>query len=181
MGLWLGKCTQSSEVFIGTSKGVVRARSIRRLPPDQKYNLKIFKEFDATPWEPKKDGKFYPEFILPEDGSQPNLNRENIKKEKTTSQDLLQPGRPKVKLSRPHSTDDSMADEEGKEPQSKISRETVVEMDQGDFEDPPIIPKQTASSSTAETRKQSLPVEAEQSQSKTSTSISGSATIWKIY
>ena len=45
---------------------------------------------------------------------------ENIKKEKTTAlKDLLQPDRPTVKLSRPRSTDDSMADGEGDEGQSK--------------------------------------------------------------
>ena len=65
-GIWLGRCTESSETLIGSAEGVLRCRSIRRLPESDRYMLEVFKAFSATPWNPKNDGKFYPEFILPD-------------------------------------------------------------------------------------------------------------------
>ena len=66
LGLWLGKCSESSETLVGTSTGVLRVRSIRRLPEGEKYNLKVYQAFSSTPWNPKNDGRFHPEFILPD-------------------------------------------------------------------------------------------------------------------
>ena len=37
-GIWLGLVGKSDEDIVGTPQGVVRARSIRRLPADQRWN-----------------------------------------------------------------------------------------------------------------------------------------------
>ena len=65
-GLWLGKCSESAEHLTGDSEGVHRARSVRRLPEGERYKKEIYQSFRSTPWEPKNDGRFYPEFILPD-------------------------------------------------------------------------------------------------------------------
>ena len=45
--------------------GVHRVRSIRRLPDGETYKEELYNHFKSTPWNPKNDGRFYPQFILP--------------------------------------------------------------------------------------------------------------------
>ena len=64
-GLWLGRESTSPEIPLGTSTGVFKARSIRRLPNSEKYDKELFNSFRATPWNRCLDGRFYPQFVLP--------------------------------------------------------------------------------------------------------------------
>ena len=61
-----GTCSDSAEHLVGYSKGVHRVRYIRRIRKGKKFNNNIYTSFKSTPWNPKNDGKFYPQFILPD-------------------------------------------------------------------------------------------------------------------
>ena len=65
-GLWLRKCSDSAEHLVGDSAGVHRARFIRRLPEGDQRKKEIYVSFKSTPWNPKNDGKFNPQFIMPD-------------------------------------------------------------------------------------------------------------------
>ena len=49
-GIWLCKRTSSEEHLIGTVGGVKRGRSIRRLPPSQRYDCELPNSFRSLPW-----------------------------------------------------------------------------------------------------------------------------------
>ena len=52
-GIWLGLRDESDEILIGTNKGVVRARSVRRRANfEERWNLNQFNNMKGTPWEP---------------------------------------------------------------------------------------------------------------------------------
>ena len=52
-GIWLGIRDESGEVIIGTSKGVLKARSFRRkVIHNERWNFDTFSEMQGTPWEP---------------------------------------------------------------------------------------------------------------------------------
>ena len=50
-GIWLGINERNSEVYIGLpGGGVTSARSIKRLPEDQKWDKNLIEELKGTPW-----------------------------------------------------------------------------------------------------------------------------------
>ena len=50
--LYLGVLGRTSELLIGTSQGVVKARSLRRRPPEERGNRKLLEALQGVPWEP---------------------------------------------------------------------------------------------------------------------------------
>jgi hypothetical protein len=73
-GLFLGRTTESGEVVIGTSFGVIKARDIRRFnQEDARWNLQKFNELAGTPWKPNPasdDQRIHIEIKMPA-GSKP--------------------------------------------------------------------------------------------------------------
>ena len=51
-GVWLGHTRNSSEVFIGTLSGVVRAWAVRRRPAEERWSNDIMGAMTATPKDP---------------------------------------------------------------------------------------------------------------------------------
>ena len=51
-GLWLGIRHRSDEAIIGTTGGVVKARTIRRLPKDQRWDQALINNLRGTPRRP---------------------------------------------------------------------------------------------------------------------------------
>ena len=52
-GIWLGKAEENDEHLIGTGKGMIRARSIRRLTKDKSADKDLFEEIKGVPWDMK--------------------------------------------------------------------------------------------------------------------------------
>ena len=48
-GIWLGMDMRSTEVIIGTPSGVVKARSVRRRPEDERWNIDSISSIKGTP------------------------------------------------------------------------------------------------------------------------------------
>ena len=69
-GIWLGKCSRSDEHFVATATRVYRTRTVRRLPPTDRYNRDLLESITSIPWETNGVGKTpTPSFVLPkEDG-----------------------------------------------------------------------------------------------------------------
>ena len=55
-GIWVGIVPSSSESLIATPMGVVTARTIRRLPEDERWDGEFIKRIKGTPWDPKGAG-----------------------------------------------------------------------------------------------------------------------------
>ena len=52
-GVWLGIIPETTEVIIGTTKGVLKARSIKRLAKEEaRWNASYVADMKGTPWEP---------------------------------------------------------------------------------------------------------------------------------
>ena len=51
-GLFMGVLPRSDEVLIATEHGIVRARSFRRLPPEQRGDAEALNAIRGTPWRP---------------------------------------------------------------------------------------------------------------------------------
>ena len=51
LGIWLGRCTQSDEHFVGLGEVVYRTTSIRRLPRSEKYQRHLLEKLVAVPWK----------------------------------------------------------------------------------------------------------------------------------
>ena len=51
-GIWLGHARESNEVLIGTDAGVVRAYSVERRDPDQRWNGALIQSMRGTPQQP---------------------------------------------------------------------------------------------------------------------------------
>ena len=56
-GIWLGRCTQSDEHFVGTKDNVFRTRTIRRLPKSDRYKKELLEGLQATPWSTRGVGR----------------------------------------------------------------------------------------------------------------------------
>lgn len=56
-GIWLGVNARTEEVFIGTKKGVVTCRTIRRLAEAERWDAKLVHEMEGTTWQPVPDIK----------------------------------------------------------------------------------------------------------------------------
>ena len=53
-GIWLGIREESGEVIVGTDKGVIKVRTIRRKGSDnERWDLVQLNEMRGTPWEPQ--------------------------------------------------------------------------------------------------------------------------------
>ena len=50
-GVWLGRSEESDEHLVGTPRGVIRARTVRRLIPDKRWNAEVFLGFRGLPWD----------------------------------------------------------------------------------------------------------------------------------
>ena len=55
-GIWLGIREESGEIFIGTQKGVIKVRTVRRKGSDEeRWNIKKLSEVRGTPWKPNPE------------------------------------------------------------------------------------------------------------------------------
>ncbi len=55
--MWLGRGYRNGEHVIGTSKGTTLARSIRRLPEGERFELNVIQHMKGKPWSPQEDNK----------------------------------------------------------------------------------------------------------------------------
>ena len=51
-GVWLGIRPQSSEVIVGTNKGVFKTRTFRRIPENERWSSESITNVTGTPWKP---------------------------------------------------------------------------------------------------------------------------------
>ena len=49
-GLWLGRDAGTNTHLIGTPNGIIRTRSVRRLPVEDSYNKAVLDSLKGTPW-----------------------------------------------------------------------------------------------------------------------------------
>ena len=53
-GIWLGVREESGEIYMGTDKGVIKVRSIKRKgSKEERWNMVQLDEMVGTPWEPE--------------------------------------------------------------------------------------------------------------------------------
>ena len=65
-GLWLGRDASADMHVVGTTSGVVKTRSIRRLPVSEQVDKQVLKDFQAKPWDPKGRGEDTDVLVLPQ-------------------------------------------------------------------------------------------------------------------
>ena len=65
-GLWLGRDTSADMHVVGTTSGVFKTRSIRRLPVSEQVDKQLLKDFQAKPWDPKGRGEDADVLVLPQ-------------------------------------------------------------------------------------------------------------------
>lgn len=53
VGIFLGKTFESDVPLIGTRHGVMEARSIKRFPEDQRWQVDVLNEMIGLPWDRK--------------------------------------------------------------------------------------------------------------------------------
>ena len=72
-GVWLGLCARSDEVYIGLPSGeVVKARTVRRLEPQDMWSKEAIKGIRGRPWAPVDCEKMEDAFAtLPSDKTIP--------------------------------------------------------------------------------------------------------------
>ena len=51
-GIWLGVIERTEEVLIGTRQGVVKCRTVTRLPDGEKWRADVIESMKGLPWEP---------------------------------------------------------------------------------------------------------------------------------
>ena len=51
-GIWLGINGRTEEVFIGTERGVVKCRTIKRLPEDKCWDASLIHKMQGATWQP---------------------------------------------------------------------------------------------------------------------------------
>ena len=51
-GIWLGFVDNSNEHLIGTEKGILKCRSIRRHDKSEQFDALMIEKFNGTPWKP---------------------------------------------------------------------------------------------------------------------------------
>ena len=64
-GLWLGRDTSADMHIVGTTSGVFKTRSIRRLPVSEQVDKQLLKDFQAKPRGPKGRGEDTGVLVLP--------------------------------------------------------------------------------------------------------------------
>ena len=65
-GLWLGRDASADMHVVGTTSGVFKTRSIRRLPVSEQVDKQLLKDFQAKPWDPKGRGEDTDVLVLPQ-------------------------------------------------------------------------------------------------------------------
>ena len=63
-GIWLGKDMTDNDNIIGTPDGIIKCRSVRRLPKSESYDRDLLLKIKATPWATSSEGEFQEEFLL---------------------------------------------------------------------------------------------------------------------
>ena len=53
-GMWLGRASDINEHLMGTSRGLVKSRTIKRVIPAENWNRDIFDTFAGRPWNPRE-------------------------------------------------------------------------------------------------------------------------------
>eukprot|EP00971_Amphidinium_carterae_P309332 6147173-Amphidinium_carterae.1 len=53
-GTWLGRRERNNEHIIGTSAGIIYARTIRRLEPDRRHQPEVVASMKGSPWDPQR-------------------------------------------------------------------------------------------------------------------------------
>ena len=56
LGIWLGVIARTQEILIGTEVGVVKCRTVTRLPDDEKWNARQVLRVRGRPWAPIHGG-----------------------------------------------------------------------------------------------------------------------------
>ena len=51
MGVWLGTVERTEETLIGITRGIIKCRSVNRLPDDERWSYKCVTEMQGVPWE----------------------------------------------------------------------------------------------------------------------------------
>ena len=51
-GVWLGVIERIEEIFIGTCRGVIKCRTVSRLPKGEQWDADVVANMVGTPWEP---------------------------------------------------------------------------------------------------------------------------------
>ena len=51
-GIWLGTIERIEETLIGTERGVIKCRTVSRLPGNERWNTKLAFDMQGVPWEP---------------------------------------------------------------------------------------------------------------------------------
>ena len=84
-GTWLGKCTSTGESFVGVAGRVVRARTVRRVAGEARYDKQMLGTVKGTPWNPSSPLGFQPAFLLPPLPA-PQASTEQAQQAETTNQ-----------------------------------------------------------------------------------------------
>ena len=51
-GIWLGFIDNTNEHVVGTSKGTLKCRAIRRNDASDQFNARMIEQLKGTPWKP---------------------------------------------------------------------------------------------------------------------------------
>ncbi len=51
-GIWLGSNARTEEISIGTKAGIVKCRTVKRLPEEEKWDFELFSQVQGVPWRP---------------------------------------------------------------------------------------------------------------------------------
>ena len=51
VGIFLGIRTVSGEQYVGTSDGTFKVRTVKRFPPDKRFNIDLMNSIKGTPWD----------------------------------------------------------------------------------------------------------------------------------
>ena len=95
-GIYLGRAERTHEHLIGTSGGIFKTRTVKRLPEVQRGNAEELREMCGSPWHPrlalrpgrrkKKEGGAPPLAIpVGNDGAQKSAEAQGAKEERTTA------------------------------------------------------------------------------------------------
>ena len=88
-GIWLGMRKNSAECFVGNADGVFRAREVRRLEPQDRWDTRAIHSVIGVPWR-MTDGKWTvdrPE-VQVDPIPIPPFNGERVQRERITKQDI---------------------------------------------------------------------------------------------
>ena len=93
--IWLGVDESNGESFVGTTEGVIRARTIRRLQQDFKYDEQLLNQQHGTPWAPKHPTQHEPAFALPIPDYRPSMADQATSTDAEAQQQLMNESTPR--------------------------------------------------------------------------------------